>query len=245
LCITKNNEFKKVIDVYDVNGVYDRDKGNNLEEANEVVKILQELIPVHKTAIVITFNIKQADLIQTKCLSIPQLGEKIENLTIKIRSLENVQGDEANLVIISTTFAKDKTGKFVQNFGPINQDGGKNRINVMVSRAKERMVVVKSINASDITNIHNENTIIFKNFMGYVEQLQLDSQTPFKVSHSDNNDITNSNQIIEDIIHELQANSSYVIQQNKQIGSHFIDIAIYKGNSSKISLCILLDNYHQ
>jgi superfamily I DNA and/or RNA helicase len=240
LCISKNGEFTKAVDVYDVNGVYDRENGINIEEADKVVTILNELIPRFKTAIVVTFNAKQADLIRNKCLSSP-LSPMIENLNIKVRSLENVQGDEANIVIISTTFGKDKNNKFIQNFGPVNQDGGKNRINVMASRAKERMVVVKSFSAADIDNIHNENTLIFKNFIAYVEQIQLnnDITKPDIINQTAN--VNHAIDIAQEIVNELLAHDNYIIQQNHKIGSHVVNIAVTKKDAPRIAICILID----
>jgi superfamily I DNA and/or RNA helicase len=242
ICITKNGKFKKSIDVFDEMGEYDRENGTNPSEANKVIQCLLASLDIYKSAIVITFNAKQADYIQRIALGKSSLRERLEQLTLKIRSLENVQGDEGDLVIISCTFGKDKNGKFLQNFGPVNQDGGKNRINVMVSRAKEKMIIVKSFMSSDITNDKNENTLIFKNFLSYAEEINNNSFDEKQNHSSISND---ANTILDKLASELVLDDSLVIEKNKKIGTHTIDLAISKINNSNISLCILVDNKYQ
>jgi superfamily I DNA and/or RNA helicase len=242
ICITKNGNFKKSIEVFDEMGEYDRENGINRQEANKVIQCLLSYFDVYRSAIVITFNAKQADYIQRLAFSQPQLHQRLEELTLKIRSLENVQGDEGDLVIISCTFGKDKNGRFLQNFGPVNQAGGKNRINVMVSRAKEKMVVIKSFMASDITNDKNENTLIFKNFINYVEQI--DNQQSNMMNDTQYNRVE-SDLIINQLASELNLNKDLVIEKYKKIGTHRIDLAISKINDPKVMLCIFVDNKYQ
>jgi superfamily I DNA and/or RNA helicase len=245
ICITKNGNFKKSIEVFDEMGEYDRENGINPKEANKTIQCLLSYYDVYHSAIVITFNAKQADYIQRLAFAKPQLRERLEQLTLKIRSLENVQGDEGDLVIISCTFGKDKNNRFLQNFGPVNQDGGKNRINVMASRAKEKMIVIKSFMSSDITNDKNENTYIFKSFISYVEQIndeQPNMQNDLKQKNISSQD---ANKIIDQLANQLALDKNLVVQKHKQIGTHTIDLTISKINESKISLCILIDDKYQ
>jgi superfamily I DNA and/or RNA helicase len=244
ICITKNGAFKKAIEVFDEMGEYDRENGINPSEANKVIQCLLSYHDTYPTAIVITFNIKQADYIQRLAFAKPQLQERLEQLKLKIRSLENVQGDEGDLVIISCTFGKDKTGRFLQNFGPVSQNGGKNRINVMASRAKEKMIIIKSFMASDITNDKNENTAIFKNFISYIEQINSNQDVPQNLK-STTNSMHDTDKIIEQLASELALDKNLVIQKHKQIGTHTMDLAVSKVNHSKISLCILVDDKYQ
>ena len=67
-----------------------------------------------------------------------------------VKNLENVQGDERDVVFISYTYARNSTGRFLQNFGPINQVNGWRRLNVLFTRAKKRVVVFSSVDAGDI-----------------------------------------------------------------------------------------------
>ena len=68
-----------------------------------------------------------------------------------IKNLENVQGDERDTMIISTVYGRDKDGKVHNHFGPIIKPKGENRINVLVTRAKKRVVVCSSMHPNDIT----------------------------------------------------------------------------------------------
>jgi len=69
-----------------------------------------------------------------------------------IKNLENVQGDERDTIIIATVYGRDKDGKAHNRFGPINFNKGENRINVLVTRAKKRVVVCSSMTPNDITS---------------------------------------------------------------------------------------------
>ncbi|EEF59341.1 AAA domain-containing protein [Pedosphaera parvula] len=62
-----------------------------------------------------------------------------------VKNLENVQGDERDIIILSICYGYDANGKMLMNFGPINQRGGEKRLNVIFSRAKHHMAVISSI----------------------------------------------------------------------------------------------------
>jgi AAA domain/REase_MTES_1575/Protein of unknown function (DUF4011) len=86
-----------------------------------------------------------------------------------VKNLENVQGDERDIILLSVCYAKGANGRMLMNFGPINQRGGEKRLNVIFSRAKHHMVVVSSIRHDDITNDHNDGANTLKNFLRYAE----------------------------------------------------------------------------
>ena len=67
-----------------------------------------------------------------------------------VKNLENVQGDESDVILFSIGYAPDENGRFTMNFGPLNLSGGERRLNVAVTRAKEQVVVFSSIHASQI-----------------------------------------------------------------------------------------------
>lgn len=83
------------------------------------------------------------------------------------KSLENVQGDERDVMILSTGYGYDDEGKMRMHFGPVNQKGGEKRLNVLFTRAKKRVVVVSSIRHTDITNDHNEGPLHLKQYLRY------------------------------------------------------------------------------
>ena len=147
-----------------VNGVY-HDNVNE-KEAEVVLSILEHNI--HKTASgeypsvgIATFNVKQRDFIKNKIIERQKLeqyaefNKKIAELEEKglfIKNLENIQGDERDVIIISTTYGRAKNGSFYKRFGPLNQQKGYKLLNVIVTRAKYKNYIVTSIPEDDILN---------------------------------------------------------------------------------------------
>jgi hypothetical protein len=94
-------------------------------------------------------------------------GEQAVGLFVK--NLENVQGDERDVMIMSICYAPGESGRMLMNFGPINQKGGEKRLNVIVSRARRHMAVVSSIEADAITNTYNDGANTLRRFLGYAQ----------------------------------------------------------------------------
>ncbi|SHG62363.1 AAA domain-containing protein [Massilia sp. CF038] len=86
-----------------------------------------------------------------------------------VKNLENVQGDERDVIILSICYAPGPEGKMLMNFGPINQRGGEKRLNVIFSRARHRMAVVSTIQAEAITNVHNDGAAALRSFLQFAQ----------------------------------------------------------------------------
>jgi predicted DNA-binding WGR domain protein len=86
-----------------------------------------------------------------------------------VKNLENVQGDERDIILLSICYGPDASGRMLMNFGPINQRGGEKRLNVIFSRARHHMAVVSSIRHHAITNDYNDGAAALKNFLHYTE----------------------------------------------------------------------------
>lgn len=86
-----------------------------------------------------------------------------------IKSIEQVQGDERDAIILSVGRAKDRTGRLAHTFGPINQEGGERRLNVAVTRARQRMTVVASFSHEDIdlTRTASKGVEFLRNYLAY------------------------------------------------------------------------------
>jgi very-short-patch-repair endonuclease len=67
-----------------------------------------------------------------------------------VKNLENIQGDERDVIYISIGYGRDANGKLTQNFGPVGQEGGERRLNVLITRSRKRCEVFSSITAEDI-----------------------------------------------------------------------------------------------
>ena len=86
-----------------------------------------------------------------------------------IKNLENIQGDERDIIIISVCYGPDSRRRMLMNFGPINKKGGEKRLNVLFSRARKHMAVVSSIRYDQITNEYNEGAGYLRRFLEYAE----------------------------------------------------------------------------
>ncbi len=93
-----------------------------------------------------------------------------------VKNLENIQGDERDVIILSVCYGPGPNGKMLMNFGPINQNGGERRLNVAFSRAKKHMALVSSIRHHAITNDYNDGARALKNYLRHAEALSTGDQ---------------------------------------------------------------------
>ncbi|MGC2525892.1 MAG: DUF4011 domain-containing protein [Stellaceae bacterium] len=145
---------------YLADAVYDNQ--TNVREAQRVVDAVVEHIDTRadESLGVVTLNIKQRDLIaellDERLRSVrgaDQYREKWggEGQPLFVKNLENVQGDERDAIIISTTFGKPPNSAAVrQNFGPISRQGGWRRLNVLFTRARRSIAIYTSMRPEDI-----------------------------------------------------------------------------------------------
>ena len=146
--------------IYLADAVYDNQ--TNVREAQRVTDAVAEHIKTRPDSSlgIVTLNIKQRDLIAElleerlrKVHGADQYREKwaTEGQPLFVKNLENVQGDERDTVIISTTFGKPpNAGAVRQNFGPISRQGGWRRLNVLFTRARKSITIYTSMRPEDI-----------------------------------------------------------------------------------------------
>jgi predicted DNA-binding WGR domain protein len=84
-----------------------------------------------------------------------------------VKNLENIQGDERDVILLSVCYGYGPDGRMLMNFGPINQGGGEKRLNVAFSRAKKHMAVVSSIQYADIKNVYNDGANSLRSYLQY------------------------------------------------------------------------------
>ncbi len=97
-----------------------------------------------------------------------------------VKNLENIQGDERDVIFISVGYARDASGNLAMNFGPLSNEGGERRLNVLISRARERCEVFSSITADeiDLQRAKSRGASAFKTFLRFAETGDLDSPSP-------------------------------------------------------------------
>ena len=165
--------------VYLADAIYENQ--TNLREAVRVVDAVVEHIATrHNESLgIVTLNIKQRDLIAEL------LEERLKSVrgsdsyrdhwatagqSLFIKNLENVQGDERDAIIISTTFGKPPGSSAVrQNFGPISRQGGWRRLNVLFTRAKRSISLFTSLRPEDIVidGSTPDGTKALRNYLEY------------------------------------------------------------------------------
>jgi hypothetical protein len=84
-----------------------------------------------------------------------------------VKNLENVQGDERDIIVLSICYGPDAHGRMKMNFGPINNRGGEKRLNVIFSRARRHLAVVSSIDDVHITNDYNDGANTLRCYLRY------------------------------------------------------------------------------
>ena len=88
-----------------------------------------------------------------------------------VKNLENIQGDERDVVILSVCYGPGPDGRVLMNFGPINQGGGEKRLNVAFSRARAHMAVVSSMRHHEVKNVYNDGAIALRSYLQYAAAL--------------------------------------------------------------------------
>jgi hypothetical protein len=143
----------------------------NEAESDKVVEVVGELLKKYpgKGIGIVTFNARQQDLITDK-LEVFAAENKItlpEDLFVK--NIENVQGDERDVIIFSIGYAPDEKGKINHHFGSLNIVKGENRLNVAVTRARERVIIVTSILPGElrVDDTKNEGPKLLRSYLQY------------------------------------------------------------------------------
>ena len=171
-----------------VKGTYARGRGRvNVDEAKAVVAMIKQrlttwlAIPENErlTIGVITFNTEQQSHILDLLDKIRRADNRLEwffaderEEPVIVKNLENIQGDERDVMLFSTTFGPDIAGKLTMNFGALNSAGGEKRLNVAITRARRELHVFASIRAEQINLAKTRAVGVrdLKAFLDYAER---------------------------------------------------------------------------
>ena len=166
--------------------------GKNEQEAMHVIEALREHSKntPEKSIGIVAFGTKQRDcideLLRKACKIDADFRTYIEQLEAEegdkaffIKNLENVQGDERDVIFVSICYGKTPDGRLAQRFGPINQVGGERRLNVLFTRAKEKCVLFSNFTADDlrINDTDKQGLQVFKAFLEYAEKRRFSTTT--------------------------------------------------------------------
>jgi superfamily I DNA and/or RNA helicase len=160
---------------------------SNHQEAEEIVKLVKKILTTREekeTIGIVTFNMEQKeyieDLFDKECAKSQDFSARFraeakrveygEDKSLFVKNLENVQGDERDIIIFSIGYAKNESGKVLAQFGSLSMEGGENRLNVAVTRAKKQIYVVTSIEPEELDTdmSKNKGPRLLKNYLQYV-----------------------------------------------------------------------------
>lgn len=177
------NDLESKVTLIPVEGSYDRGKSKqNRAEAEavvaEILRRLSDPVLCRDSIGVVTFSAVQQNLIEDLLLEAfcvhPELEEQnaAADEPVFIKNLENVQGDERDVILFSIGYGPDEHGKVALNFGPLNREGGWRRLNVAVSRARKEMKVYSTLRPEqiDLTKTRSEGVAGLKAFLEFAEK---------------------------------------------------------------------------
>ncbi len=180
------NDRESKVTFVPIKGTFDRGKTRqNRAEAEAIVTELKrrcydpEL--AEKSVGVVTFNISQQGLIDDLLLEACKTDSDFENWVrnadepLFVKNLENVQGDERDVILFSIGYGPDAEGKVFMNFGPLNRDGGWRRLNVAISRARHEMIIFSTLQPEQInlSRTSSEGVAALKAFLEYASGMPL------------------------------------------------------------------------
>ena len=138
-----------------------------------------------------------------------------------VKNLENVQGDERDVIFVGTVYGRDPQGRFYQRFGPINGPAGKRRLNVLFSRAKEQIVTFSSIPMADFNpSATNEGATLLRRWLEFSATKRLGE----KPQNHERSGYTDSP--FEDHVIEVVQSLGYETVPQVGVSSYYIDIGV-------------------
>ena len=233
----------------------------NTDEASYIAGTLRELLrrrTGHTVGIVAFSEAQQGeieDAIERLGGSDPEFAALVEEETLRevdgqqvglfVKNLENVQGDERDVIILSICYARDPQGRMRMNFGPVNQNGGEKRLNVIFSRAKRHMAVVTSIRAGDITNTWNVGASALSRFLAYAEAVSVgDTAAAARVLGELASSGSRASGAVHAVVEQLSASlesRGHVVDRHVGQSSFRVDLAVRSPDGQSYALGVLVD----
>jgi very-short-patch-repair endonuclease/ribosomal protein L17 len=168
--------------MYVEHGVYDRASSRvNRIEAKWIAHLVIEHVEQHpeQSLGVITFSEAQMIAIQTELDARKRVRPGLEDLLREdraegffVKNLENVQGDERDVILFSVGYGPDQAGNMTMNFGPLNRQGGERRLNVAITRARDRIKILASFRPYEIdrSRTQSKGVHLLRSYLEFAEQ---------------------------------------------------------------------------
>ena len=247
-----HDNIESKVSLVRVEGFYDKGKTRqNKFEAqtvvDEIARRLDDKVLRKRSIGVVTFSSVQQTLVEDLLSELFVRRPDLETIALDceeplfIKNLENVQGDERDVILFSVGYGPDADGKVSMNFGPLNRVGGERRLNVAVSRARYEMVIYSTLR-SDQIDLNRSSAIGvagLKRFLEYAEKHEIPSTAR---SHG------SSVGTLSDAIAKTLIDRGYQAHTNIGCSGYRIDVGIVdKNRPSNYRLGILCDgeNYRR
>ncbi|MCF8611691.1 AAA domain-containing protein [Gordonia sp. HY285] len=204
--------------------------------ASEVERLVQR---DDRSIGVVTFNRQQQDLVLN--LLEASIDSRVRELLspdvedgLFVKNLENVQGDERDVILFSTALSKP-TGKdqLPLNFGPLSRSGGEKRLNVAVTRAKRKVVMFSSFDPSDI-DLNRTSAVGLAHLRGYMEAAIAGNGSATPSSSRQTN-------MVETDIAEALRSAGLDVQPAFGMSEFCVDIAVKAPSSPTWQIAVMLD----
>ncbi len=229
------------IDYVKVNGIWSNQI--NEIEAIKVVEIVEKLIQTHpkKEIGIVSFNARQQDHIMDVLESKSAENGFVIPENLFVKNIENVQGDERDIIIFSIGYAPDENGQMHHHFGSLNIYKGENRLNVAVTRARKKIIIVTSILPQQlkVDDTKNEGPKLLKKYLEYAMDVSKGNFVP-KLNKSNSH---RTDWYLKNKIQSIDFNGKANFELNTEMP--FADLTV-KSNEHYLGLILTDDDiYHQ
>jgi very-short-patch-repair endonuclease len=244
------DQWLGVHDVYLPDGRYEGGLGasrTNRKEADKVVDLVfhhMRTRPFTESIGVVALSRPQADLIDHLVMQRRILERDVEARFREdgpepffVKNLENVQGDERDHVILSIGYGPSVTGAVHNNFGPLNTDGGERRLNVVVTRARQRFDLVHSLRPQDIHSAQRGAQLL-RRYLEYAANPSTALEAQPTASP-----LAESESPFEEAVEQALVSRGHVVQRQVGVGGYRIDLAIVSQGGDTYDLGIECDGW--
>lgn len=210
----------------------------------EISRRLNDPLTKDQSLGVVTMNAKQMDLITTlleesddPLIAEHMPGEGVApDKTIFVKNLENVQGDERDVILMSVGFSKDPLkNRLPLNFGPLNRQGGQRRLNVAVTRARSAVVVFASFDPEDMQLTKNSAQGL-QDLRDYL-LLARDGVKADTSTRGDRQEI-----LLRDLLAKALRERGWQVQNDYGLSAYKVDIALRKPGQENWQFALIMDS---
>lgn len=245
-------------------------KGKNEKEATAVVKQVQKILKDQmdsgekfdaNTIGIIAFTAEQRDVVENKLQAAREkdvLLDKFmtrkenksrngEDETLFVKNVSEVQGDERDIIVFSIGFAKQSNGKMPNNFGVISDTNGENRLNVVITRAKQKIIVVNSFEPKEFSNIISDTDIGGKQLLNFIDYATAVSEGDVQsvntiLENKSSSEVKSLESRMHEEVFSLIKSKGYHVEYKYGFDNYKIDFVVRENPESPILIGFNIDN---